>query len=202
MTKNIAHTANTAHVDNDESKTLFGFWTYLMTDVVLFASLFATYAVLRNSTAGGPSGADIFDLPFVLVETILLLTSSFTCGLALLAARRGNKALTLAWFSITAAFGLAFLGMELYEFQHLIAEGDSWRRSGFLSAFFTLVATHGLHITVGLLWIGVMLANVFKHGLTAANVRRLTLLSMFWHFLDIIWIFIFTFVYLMGVAGI
>ncbi len=186
----------------NESKTLFGFWTYLMTDCVLFASLFATYAVLRNNTAGGPGGAEIFDLPFVLFETMLLLTSSFTCGLALLAARRGNKALTLTWFSITAAFGLAFLGMELYEFRHLIAEGDSWRRSGFLSAFFTLVGTHGLHITIGLLWIGVMIANVYRRGLTAANVRRLTLLSMFWHFLDIIWIFIFTFVYLMGASGI
>ncbi len=186
----------------DTDKTQFGFWVYLMSDCVLFASLFATYAVLRNNTAGGEGAGELFSLPFVLVETLILLTSSFTCGLAMLAARRGAKQQVLAWFGITFLLGLSFLGMELYEFRNLALEGNSWQRSGFLSAFFTLVGTHGLHISAGLIWIGVMLTKVYRQGLTSAHMRRLTLLSLFWHFLDIIWIFIFTFVYLMGATGV
>lgn len=182
----------------EDAKTVFGFWVYLMTDCVLFASLFATFAVLRHNTFGGPSGAELFSLPFVLIETLLLLTSSFTCGLAVLAARRGNKNQVLALFGLTCLLGLAFLSMELSEFSHLAAEGNSWRRSGFLSAFFTLVGTHGLHIATGLLWMVVLLVQVSRRGLERATVRRLTLLSLFWHFLDIIWIFIFTIVYLVG----
>jgi len=188
--------------EDGDSKTIFGFWLYLMTDCVVFASLFAVYAVQRNSTVGGPSGVELFSLPFVLIETLILLTSSFVCGLALLAARRGNKQQTLILFSVTFLLGLAFLGMELSEFRHLVLEGDSWRRSGFLSAFFTLVGTHGLHIAVGLLWIGVMIIKVARTELNKANLRRLTMLSMFWHFLDIIWIFIFTIVYLLGALAI
>lgn len=184
------------------AKTQFGFWVYLMSDCVLFASLFATYAVLRNNTAGGEGASELFSLPFVLVETLLLLTSSFTCGLAMLAARRGARQQVLAWFSITSLLGLTFLGMEVYEFRNLVLEGNSWQRSGFLSAFFTLVGIHGLHITAGLIWIGVMLTKIYRQGLTSANLRRLTLLSLFWHFLDIIWIFIFTFVYLIGATGV
>lgn len=183
-----------------DEKSLFGFWVYIMTDCVLFATLFATYAVLQGNTFGGESAAELFSLPFVLVETLLLLTSSFTCGLALLAVHRGDKRQVMAWFAVTFALGAAFLGMELYEFSHLIHEGNSWQRSGFLSAFFTLVGTHGIHITIGLLWIGVMIARVWKLGLTRGNIRKLTMLSLFWHFLDIVWIFIFTFVYLMGAA--
>ncbi len=182
----------------DESKTVFGFWVYLMTDCVLFASLFATFAVLRGNTFGGPSGADLFSLPFVLGETLLLLTSSFTMGLAVLATQRGLKTQVLAWLAVTVFLGAAFLTMELTEFTNLVREGNSWVRSGFLSSFFTLVGTHGLHIATGLLWIGVMAAQVYRRGLGHATLRRLTLLSMFWHFLDLIWIFIFTIVYLMG----
>ena len=184
-----------------DSTSIFGFWVYLMTDVVLFASLFATFAVLRNNTYGGPPGRELFSLPYVLTETLLLLTSSFTCGLAMLAARRGDKRTVLVLFGITFLLGVAFLGMELTEFHHLAAEGNSWRRSGFLSSFFTLVGTHGLHITVGLLWMGVMMVRIVRAGLGRATLRRLTMLSLFWHFLDIIWIFIFTVVYLMGIAG-
>lgn len=183
------------------SKALTGFWIYLMTDFVLFASLFATFAVLRGNTFGGPGGEQIFKLPFVLAETLILLTSSFTCGLALLSARAGQKQQVLFWFGLTFLLGAAFLGLELSEFHHLAVEGDSWRRSGFLSAFFTLVGTHGLHITVGLLWMATMLYQLTRRGLTTTVVRKLTMLSMFWHFLDIIWIFIFTVVYLMGIAG-
>lgn len=179
-------------------KTTFGFWVYLMTDCVLFATLFATYAVLHKNTFGGPSGQELFSLPFVLVETMLLLTSSFTAGLALLAAQSRNKHMVIACLGITFALGAAFLGMEISEFTKLIHEGNSWQRSGFLSAFFTLVGTHGLHILMGLLWLGVIAAQIIRKGLTTHTLRRLTLFGLFWHFLDIIWIFIFTLVYLMG----
>jgi cytochrome o ubiquinol oxidase subunit 3 len=184
--------------EENTSKTAFGFWVYLMTDCVLFASLFAVYAVLHGNTFGGPSGHQIFSLPYVLTETLILLTSSFTCGLATLALQRRDKRQVLFWFGITFLLGLAFLGMEVTEFRHLIIEGNSWRRSGFLSSYFVLVATHGLHITIGLLWMAVLMVKVFRKDLTSGSVRRLTLLSLFWHFLDLIWIFIFTIVYLMG----
>jgi cytochrome o ubiquinol oxidase subunit 3 len=186
---------------SNTDKTVFGFWVYIMTDCVLFASLFATYAVLRFNTNGGPGAADLFSMPYVLVETLLLLTSSFTIGLALLAAYHGNRSHTLAWLGITFALGVAFVGMEISEFTKLYNEGHSWRASGFLSAFFTLVGTHGLHITSGLLWMGVVARRLIQTGLNAVSVRRLTLLSLFWHFLDIVWIFIFTIVYLLGAVS-
>lgn len=182
------------------AKTQLGFWIYLMTDLVLFATLFATYAVLQNSTFGGPSGKELFDMPFVLAETLILLTSSFTCGLGLLAMYRQNRRQVLAWFTVTFLLGCAFLAMELTEFNHLIQEGNGWQRSGFLSAFFTLVGTHGLHISIGLLWMLTLMIQVVRRGFTAHTSRRLMLLSMFWHFLDVVWIFIFTIVYLMGVV--
>jgi cytochrome o ubiquinol oxidase subunit 3 len=185
-----------------DSKATFGFWVYLMTDCVLFATLFATFAVLRNSTFGGPGGGDLFSMPFVLVETLTLLTSSFTCGLGLLAAKRGDRQQVLALFGITFLLGVFFLTMEITEFHHLVQEGNSWRRSGFLSAFFTLVATHGLHITAGLLWMAVLMVRTLKQGLGRVGIRQLTMLSLFWHFLDVIWIFIFTIVYLMGRAAV
>lgn len=191
-------TVNRSLQAETDSKAIFGFWVYLMTDCVLFASLFATYAVLRNNTFGGPTGGQLFSLPFVLTETLILLTSSFMAGLGVLAARRGDKRQVLTFFGITFLLGLAFLTMEVTEFHHLVVEGNSWRRSGFLSAFFTLVGTHGLHITVGLTWMLVLMGQVLRNGLKVATVRRLTMLSLFWHFLDIIWIFIFSIVYLMG----
>jgi cytochrome o ubiquinol oxidase subunit 3 len=191
------HTAAAIEYE-DQTKTPFGFWVYLMTDCLLFASLFATYAVLHNNTVGGESSRELFSLPFVLTETLILLTSSFTCGLAILAAHRADKTKVLYWLAITAALGLAFLGMEVSEFHKLAIEGNSWHRSGFLSAFFTLVGTHGLHILTGLLWLSVLCWQLLKKGFAGNMVKRLTLFSMFWHFLDIIWIFIFTIVYLMG----
>jgi cytochrome o ubiquinol oxidase subunit 3 len=181
-----------------DDKTLFGFWTYIMTDCVLFASLFATYAVLHNNTFGGPGAKSLFDLNNVLIETMALLTSSFTMGLAMLAVRRKLKTQTQIWLIVTFLLGLLFLLLELNEFHSLAAEGNSWRRSGFLSAFYTLVATHGLHITVGLSWIVAMRFKVAKVGFTRATVRRLGMLSIFWHFLDVVWIFIFTVVYMLG----
>jgi cytochrome o ubiquinol oxidase subunit 3 len=187
-------------IESTESKTTFGFWVYLMTDCVLFASLFATYAVLHNNTYGGPAAAALFSLPFVLVETLILLTSSFTTGLAMVAAHRGRSTQVIVWLAVTFLLGVAFLTMEVSEFSKLASEGNSWQRSGFLSAFFTLVGTHGLHITSGLIWMSVLAVKILRRGISTANLRRLTLLSMFWHFLDIIWIFIFTIVYLMGAA--
>lgn len=191
-------TAHAAEEHELAAKTSFGFWVYLMTDCILFATLFATFVILRGNTNGGEGGAELFSLPFVLAETMILLTSSFTCGLAMLAAHQNKKQLMLFLFGITFLLGAAFLGLELTEFSNLAHEGNSWQRSGFLSAFFTLVGTHGLHITTGLIWMAVLLGQVWRTGFTPGNVRRLTLLSLFWHFLDIVWIFIFTIVYLMG----
>jgi cytochrome o ubiquinol oxidase subunit 3 len=186
------------HDKND--KVIFGFWIYLMTDLIMFAALFASFAVLRNNTFGGPSGKELFNLPFALTETIILLTSSFICGLGILAVKAGEKNKTAVLFGLTFALGCAFLAMEITEFSHLIHDGNTWQRSAFLSSFFTLVGTHGLHITVGLLWIGILLAKLWRRGIDASTVRQLTLWSLFWHFLDIVWIFIFTIVYLMGVS--
>lgn len=185
---------------SEGDKTVFGFWVYLMTDTVLFASLFATFAVLRNNTWGGPAGQDIFSLPLVLAMTLILLTSSFTVGLAWLAARAGNRQMALTWLLITFWLGAAFLALEIREFSQLYGEGNSWRRSGFLSAFFTLVGTHGAHITAGLLWMGVLIVRIYRRGLFASSLKKITMLSLFWHFLDVIWIFIFTIVYLMGIS--
>ncbi|MDB5237481.1 MAG: cytochrome o ubiquinol oxidase subunit [Parcubacteria group bacterium] len=182
-----------------DSTTVFGFWVYLMTDFVLFASLFAVYAVLHANTFGGAGGKDIFDARFVLIETLILLTSSFTIGLSLLAARTGKKWPVLVLILLTAALGAAFVSMELSEFSSLIAAGHGPQQSGFLSAYFTLVGTHGLHVTIGLLWALALIVAILRRGLTQPNMRKLMLFSLFWHFLDIIWIFIFTFVYLLGI---
>jgi cytochrome o ubiquinol oxidase subunit 3 len=187
--------------EKDTDKTIFGFWVYIMTDCVLFATLFATYAVLHNNTAGGPAAVQLFSMPFVLAETLILLTSSYTSGLGLLAAHRGKVNAVLMWFIITFLLGAAFLGLELHEFSSFVAEGHSWRTSGFLSAFFTLVGTHGLHITSGLIWMLTLITQVTRKGLVGNTVKRLTLLSYFWHFLDIVWIFIFTIVYMLGVSS-
>lgn len=178
--------------------TTFGFWIYLMSDCILFAGLFATYAVLSNNVAGGPSGKDIFELPYVLVETFCLLFSSLTYGLAMLAMEKGRKPQVLQWLVITFLLGLAFIGMEVNEFHHLIAEGNGPDRSAFLSSFFTLVGTHGLHVFSGLIWMIVMMVQVAKKGLTPRTSTRLMCLSLFWHFLDVVWICVFTIVYLMG----
>ncbi|HMH70382.1 MAG TPA: cytochrome o ubiquinol oxidase subunit III [Candidatus Saccharimonadales bacterium] len=183
-----------------EDKTHFGFWVYLMTDCILFASLFATYVVLRGNTASGPSGHELFDLPMVLVETLILLTSSFACGLAMLALKRGDKRQLVGWLAATYVLGVAFLVIELNEFAVLVTEGHGWQQSAFLSAFFTLVGTHGVHITIGLLWLLVLVCVLFKRGFSDKLRRQFVLFSLFWHFLDVIWIFIFTIVYLMGAA--
>ena len=177
-------------------KAELGFWLYLMTDIILFASLFATYMVLRPNVAAGPGAAELLSPSFALIETVVLLASSFACGIAVLALRFKRIGLSIGMLTATLLLGLTFLTLELYEFAELIHAGHSWTVSAFLSAFFTLVATHGLHITFGLIWGVAMLFYVRKNGSTANSVRKMTLFSLFWHFLDLVWIFIFTIVYL------
>lgn len=181
------------------SKNYLGFWVYLMTDCLIFATLFITYAVLHNRTFGGPASQDLFSLDTAFVETMILLFSSVTCGLAVLAAVNGKHKWIIGWLIATFILGASFIALELREFAHLVHEGHSWKESAFLSSFFTLVGTHGFHVTVGLLWMTVMMAQVFVQGLIGDTFRRLVIFSLFWHFLDVVWIFIFTFVYLMGV---
>ena len=188
--------AHQEEVAND--KVIFGFWVYLMTDLLMFAVLFAAYAVLHGNVYNGSGARELFNLPFALTETMILLTSSFTSGIGMLAAHENSKKHVVIWFGITFLLGLSFLGLELSEFSKLVSEGNSWQRSAFLSSFFTLVGTHGLHITTGLFWMFICMVKVWTHGLTKSLTRKLTLLSLFWHFLDIVWIFIFTIVYLMG----
>ncbi|XUY26902.1 cytochrome o ubiquinol oxidase subunit III [Agrobacterium sp. rho-8.1] len=182
-----------------ENGTSLGFWLYLMSDCLIFATLFATYAVIGRNYAAGPSGADLFDLKLVAINTGFLLFSSITYGFAMLEAEKKKVNTTLIWLAITGLFGVAFIGLELYEFYHLIAEGATPQRSAFLSAFFALVGTHGLHVTFGIIWLVTLMVQVKKYGLHAENKRRLMCLSMFWHFLDVIWIGVFSFVYLVGV---
>jgi cytochrome o ubiquinol oxidase subunit 3 len=206
MTTATAQQADTPvfHVTEDEhahsgGSTMLGFWLYLMSDCLVFAVLFATFGVLGRNFAAGPSGADLFDLRLVAVNTTMLLLSSITYGFAMLAMDKGRQGAVQGWLVVTGLFGLAFIGIELYEFHHMIQEGATPMRSAFLSSFFTLVGTHGLHVTFGLIWLTVLMVQVAQRGLIEANRRRLMCLSMFWHFLDVVWIGVFTFVYLMGV---
>ncbi len=186
------------HEEASAERAMFGFWVYLMTDLLMFAVLFAVYSVLRGATVGGPSGGELFSPKLALAETLLLLTSSFTCGIGMIGARRDNKNQVLIWFGITFLLGAAFLGLELKEFAEFIHEGHTLRSNAFLSSFFSLVGTHGLHITSGLLWMAITMAFVLVRGLNSHILRKLAMLSLFWHFLDIVWIFIFTIVYLMA----
>lgn len=184
------------HEEAASDRATFGFWVYLMTDLLMFSILFAAYSVLHGNTAGGETGRELFSQPVALTETLLLLTSSFTCGIGMYRARQGNKNQVLVWFGITFLLGLGFLGLEVSEFTKFFREGHTLQSNGFLSSFFILVGTHGAHITSGLLWMGTTLVVVAARGLKSSLVRKLSLLSLFWHFLDIVWIFIFTIVYL------
>lgn len=187
-----------AHHHDNDAIDVFGFWIYIMTDCVLFATLFAAYAVLSPNTFNGPTLKELISLPYVLTETLFLLASSFTYGLAMLALYKQKQNLTLFWLLVTFLCGLGFVGLEVHEFIHLYAEGHSWHVSAALSAFFTLVGTHGTHVTIGLIWMLLMMFQVIKYGTTVTINKRLTYLGLFWHFLDIVWIFVFTIVYLMG----
>jgi len=203
MTTDASTLDSVASGDSEHSDTLanqaFGFWLYLMTDLVLFASIFATYAVVGHNYAGGPTGKELFDLRYLFVETMLLLFSSATFGLAALAMHDDRKGLVLTWLVVTFLLGFGFIAMEINEFYHLILDGNGPQRSAFLSAFFTLVGTHGAHVTIGLIWIAVMMGQIDTKGLTTPVRSRLMRLGMFWHFLDIVWVGVFTIVYLLGV---
>ncbi|UEC01724.1 cytochrome o ubiquinol oxidase subunit III [Burkholderia vietnamiensis] len=203
MSTHTLHQPSIHHADehgsHDHGSTkVLGLWVYLMSDCILFGSLFASYVVLSGAYAGGPTQKDIFELPFVLVETFVLLFSSITYGYAMLAMHRRDSSSVLRWLGLTFLLGAVFIGMEFYEFHHLIAEGHGPNRSAFLSGFFALVGTHGLHVFSGLLWMAVLIHQVSRRGLTDINVTRLSCLSLFWHFLDLVWICVFTIVYLFG----
>ena len=197
LQKTLSVSLEGAHDNHGSSDTVFGFWLYLMTDCVLFASLFAVFAVMSQQFAGDPSGKDLFDIGGVAVETAARLLSSITYGFAMLGARRGKSAVVLGWLAVTFVLGLAFLFLEVREFSHLVAEGAGPARSAFLSSFFTLVGTHGLHVTVGLVWMAVLAVQIMRSPkLSERQLTRLACLSLFWHFLDIVWICVFSFVYL------
>ena len=184
-----------------ESKSIvvpYGFWLFVLSDMIIFSALFASYATLVHATDGGPTTSQLFDRKLVAVETLALLSSSFVCGLAMIAAKRKNMALTQVWLLLTGLTGLVFLGIELFEFGKMISEGAGPQRSAFLSSFFTLVGCHGAHVTAGLLWLGTMMAQIWAKGFRQDIIRRLLCFSVFWHALDIIWVAIFTIVYLIG----
>ncbi len=180
-------------------KTIFGFWIYILTDFVLFATLFAVFFVLRKETFGGPTPRDIFDLPYSLLQSYLLLISAFTSGLAGVYSHRRQVQGTVIFFALTAILGALFLTFEMFEFSQLLQQGGSWKVSAFMSAFFTLVGTHAVHVIFGIIWVPLLLYTVWRDGINLMVLRRLTSLRMFWQFLNIIWTFIFIVVYLMGV---
>ncbi len=200
MTQPIQHESYPDTHHDIYSKTVFGFWIYLMTDFILFATLFATYIVLQSKTFGGPTAAQIFNLSFNLVQALILLTCSFTSGIGGAFAHRRKKIWTIVFFAITAILGFIFFEMQLSEFLRLIRAGHSWKESAFLSAYFTLIGTHGVHMIFAILWVILLLIPVFRQGVTPISIRRLTCLRSFWQFLNVIWVFIFTIVYLMGRA--
>ena len=194
------HLAQEDHGHGPGSATILGFWIYLMSDALIFAALFATFGVLSTSYAGGPTPQEIFDLRLVALNTAILLVSSITYGFAMLAMEPGNVKRTQFWLIITGLLGAAFVGIELYEFNHFAHEGATPQVSAYWSAMWTLVGTHGLHVTAGIIWLIVLLVQLQQRGLIQENKRRLMCLSMFWHFLDVIWIGVFSFVYLLGMV--
>ena len=176
----------------------YGFWIFILSDMIMFSALFAAYAVLSGNTAGGPTGAELFNLRNVFIETMCLLLSSYTCGIGVLSAERGQPTLFLVFAIFTFALGAAFLFIEVTEFAGMVAKGGGPWRSGFLSSFFTLVGTHGVHVASGLVALVYLTAQLFVQGLQPAVLRRLLCWSLFWHALDIVWVGVFTLVYLMG----
>lgn len=180
------------------SRTVFGFWVYLMTDFMVFATLFATYAVLHDQIHGGPSTKDLFSLTDAFIQMLVILTASQFAGLGGAAAHRRHKRSTLTFFALAFVLGVIFLGMQINEFHDLAYSGHTWRGSAFLSIYFTLVGTHAIHVFFALLWFVVLIIPIFAYGLTASSIRRLTCLRIFWQFLGVVWVFIFSIVYLMG----
>ncbi|WP_027087090.1 cytochrome o ubiquinol oxidase subunit III [Cohnella panacarvi] len=200
------HTSSAAHGHghddghhDPEALRMMGFWIFLITDCILFGTLFATFAVLHGSTAGGPTPSELFEMGGVIAETFILLTSSFTSGLAVLSMNRGDRKGLIGWLAVTALLGAAFIGLEVTEFVKLVDEGAAISTSAFWSAFFTLVGTHGLHVSLGLVWMISIMLQLRKRGITPVTRRKVGIVSLYWHFLDVVWIFVFTIVYLMEV---
>jgi len=192
------HSHDHGHVDL-ESMRLMGFWIFLITDVILFGTLFATYIVLHGNTNGGPTAEELFKMPGIIASTFILLTSSFTSGLAVLSMNRGSRKGLIGWLAVTALLGASFIALELTEFVEMVHEGATIGTSAFLSAFFVLVGTHGLHVSIGLVWMIALMIQLGRHGITPVTRRKVGVISLYWHFLDVVWIFVFTIVYLMGV---
>lgn len=184
---------------DQESLKMFGFWLFLITDVILFGTLFATYVVLRLNTDGGPTGAELLEMNGIIISTFILLTSSFTSGVAVLEMNKGNKRGLILWLAITALLGASFVFLEVNEFMHLVHEGATIGTSAYWSAFYVLVGTHGLHVSVGLVWMVALIFQLSRRGVTPVTKRKVSIISLYWHFLDVVWIFVFTIVYLMGV---
>ncbi|THF84120.1 cytochrome o ubiquinol oxidase subunit III [Cohnella fermenti] len=182
-----------------EALRQMGFWLFLITDCILFGTLFATYLVLHNNTAGGPTASELFEMPGVIAETFILLTSSFTSGLAVLCMHKGNRKGLIGWLIVTIILGASFVTLEVTEFLKMIDEGAKISTSAFLSSFYTLVGTHGLHVSVGLVWMIALIIQLTRHGITPVTTRKINIISLYWHFLDVVWIFVFTIVYMMGV---
>ncbi|MBB6669895.1 cytochrome o ubiquinol oxidase subunit III [Cohnella nanjingensis] len=197
------HAASQAHGHDghhdQEALRMMGFWIFLITDCILFGTLFATYVVLHGSTAGGPTASELFEMPGVIAETFILLTSSFTSGLAVLAMNKGSKRGLIGWLAVTAILGASFIGLEVSEFVKMVHEGATISTSAFLSGFFTLVGTHGVHVSVGLVWMVAIMLQLSRHGINSVTKRKVNVISLYWHFLDVVWIFVFTIVYMMGV---
>jgi len=184
---------------DQESMKMFGFWLFLITDVILFGTLFATYVVLRLNTDGGPTGAELLEMNGIIISTFILLTSSFTSGIAVLEMNKGNKRGLMLWLAITALLGASFIYLEVNEFMHLVHEGANIGTSAYWSAFFVLVGTHGLHVSLGLVWMIALILQIRRRGITPVTKRKVGIISLYWHFLDVVWIFVFSIVYLMGV---
>lgn len=184
---------------DESSLKIFGFWIFMITDLILFATLFATYVVLRTRYNGGPTGSELFEVPIFVAETFILLTSSFTSGLATLALKKKNLKNVIIWLTITILLGISFVGLEIKEFTTLVHEGATISTSAFLSAFYVLVGTHGLHVSVGIIWMVSIVIQLLRHGINEVTDRKAFIVGLYWHFLDVVWIFIFTVVYLLGV---
>lgn len=187
------------HGHDESSLRTFGFWIFLITDLILFATLFAAFVVLRTRYNEGPTGEELFSIPIFVAETFILLTSSFTSGLATLGLKNGNVKTAVRWLIITVLLGVSFVGLEVTEFISLVNEGATISTSAFLSAFYVLVGTHGIHVSVGIVWMTGAIIQLSRYGINEVTNRKISIVSLYWHFLDVVWIFIFTVVYLLGV---
>ncbi len=183
----------------DGALKIFGFWIFLATDLILFACLFSMYQILHLNTAGGPMEQDLYNVPEFTAETLILLVSSFTCGLATQEMRKGHRGALMAWLIVTILLGLSFIFLEVREFVDYVGRGATMQRSAFLSSFFTLVGTHGCHVSLGILWMLSILYQLWRYGIQAVTARKVFIVGLYWHFLDVVWVFIFTVVYLQGV---